>query len=741
MINSVFFIIVLLLPIYNYAKWEEVDSPKGKIYISDIFKTKNTLITNNSYSLFLKNDKDINWKKINPTGLDSLIYFYNFKVNNDNVFLKGESNSLNNNGIYQSKDLGFSFEKIYSDKINKPVQDFEIYNDTLLILIGRDIYKYDISNSIVFDSIKIETPYGFNKIKLIDDIIVVYDKGAISGNPPPPIYNDGILFSEDLGKSWKEWNKGLERNYALYNSFYFSKNISLIGTNKGLYKSNGLEEKWEYITIPSVSKDITNVLIDADKFYISTKLGEIYISSNQGQSWELLHFLDKNESITSIKNIEGKIYFTSSFGVFEIKNNNIESLNLEGNPNYFNFKSQNNTNYMIMENNGIHFFDKISKTWKVLNDTLSTNGHEISGFDIKDSLIIAYHYNNNNLKISRDLGKNWIDTIITYKVNGFGQIYIFEDIIILTSGKMLFYSTDKAKTWINFNESNPEFNINFRNVYKYNQTTFIATTENDGILISIDKCKTWNKISNSDENAINEEQTKFISIYNNQIISPKIVYAQIDQFNYDYMSDSLFYSKDLGETWDIKKFHDEKAYIFKMINYNENIFIISNNGFHYSKDFGITWDMYNEGIDMTKISIHISQPVRDIDLVEGFLYMTLNDELLQLPLSELGIEYTSVTERIPFNYLFSYPPYPHPSNNQINVKVAFDNQLIFNKDNIEIYSIFGSKAHIDGNVNLIREDDYHALVTWDVSNINPGIYIMQVTYGNEKLIWKIIVTD
>jgi len=62
-------------------------------------------------------------------------------------------------------------------------------------------------------------------------------------------------------------------------------------------------------------------------------------------------------------------------------------------------------------------------------------------------------------------------------------------------------------------------------------------------------------------------------------------------------------------------------------------------------------------------------------------------------------------------------------------------------ERIEIYSIFGSKVKVEGNVTLIRENDYHALVTWDVSNINPGIYIMQVTYGNEKLIWKIIVTD
>src|SRR5690606_10998874 len=149
----------------------------------------------------------------------------------------------------------------------------------------------------------------------------------------------------------------------------------------------------------------------------------------------------------------------------------------------------------------------------------------------------------------------------------------------------------------------------------------------------------------------------------------------------------------------------------------------------YSLDFGLTWSTYIDGLESILDDNYFVVLYRDLAMFEGNLYLTLKERILKLSLSDIEIEYLSATERIPSNYLFSNPPFPNPSNNQIYVKVAFDNQLKVSKNNIEIYSIDGSKVDIKGEVSLIKEDDYHTLVTWNVENTNPGIFIMQITYG------------
>ncbi len=725
-LKLLFFIVLFNFSPKSFGNWKEINSPQINISINEIYKIKNSLIAFNKNKIFRSIDDGESWETINYNGLDSIYQFDIIKKNNDKIYIGLNQFRNKVNGIFASDDLGINFEQIYLNDI----LDFEFKNNKMHIFNNRSLTIYDEEMNLL-DSIFVGfAPYSFNKIYLTENDIVIYDKGALSNSKP--FINDGIIYSLDNGNNWLEWNDGLGRDFGIYNCVYFSDSIAFIGTNKGFFKSDGYGKKWETYILPTKSQEITNLFKEENNIYISSSIGEIYYSSDNGLTWDSIYFDVNNYRINTIKKIDKNIYFTSVKGLYKIVDNIISHLDIKEKSNYLQLEFVNNNAYLGVLYNGILYSENKQENWVALNDSIFENSTENNRFKIKDSLILAYDYSKSHLSISRDLGKTWKDTLLIDEKDRIIEVNIFEKVITINSKNFLLYSYDGGHNWSKINKLDPVINLKISKIYQYNDSTFLASSINSGIYISNDYCKTWKRITESEQSIIYNQTTYYIVFNQNKIFTPKL-----DSENY---ANELLISTDKGKNWLQKEFNEYKVYIMNLINYKENIFLFTSDGLFYSKDFGETWVNYKEGLD-NFIKDQLNFIIyRDLDIYNGDLYLTLKEKILKLPLLELGIEYTSVTERIPSNYLFSYPPYPHPSNNQINVKVEFDNQLIFNKDNIEIYSIFGSKVNIDGNVNLIREDDYHALVTWDVSNINPGIYIMQVTYGNEKLIWKIIIS-
>ena len=109
-------------------------------------------------------------------------------------------------------------------------------------------------------------------------------------------------------------------------------------------------------------------------------------------------------------------------------------------------------------------------------------------------------------------------------------------------------------------------------------------------------------------------------------------------------------------------------------------------------------------------------------------------------MSDLGI-YLSVERTEDRNYLWTNPPYPQPSNNQVKVEVYWDSGLSFTSDDVEIYDLTGVKININGQINVKKENNWKGNIIWDASNQNPGIYIMKITHGTETRTRKILITE
>ncbi len=726
-------LIILLFPVLNYSQWNELDSPKGNIFVKDIFKVKNSLVAYHSKQLYRSSDDGKIWEKVNSQGLDSIISFDFVKCDDENIYIGLTTLSNKVHGIFKSSDLGKTFIRIYDEKI----QDFEIKNGIVYILKNQHIIKLNIETKLK-DSIYLgKSPYSYNKIDFFDDNIIISDRGSFSSNPP--IINDGIIYSNDNGFTWKEWNLGLGRDFALYYFVYFTDDISYIGTNKGFYKSFGFGERWEKYMLPINSQEINNILIDNNDMYISTKTGEIYHSNDNGLNLNIIYFDNMNINISKIKKINGRIFFTSSLGVFEIENGIVNSIELKDKAYYTKVLFDNNKTYIFMYP-GIQYSEDNLSSWKILYDSINPKIFKNNRFEMKDSLIIAIDYSQNILSISRDLGKSWVDTNVVPLGDNLQEIKIFDDVVTCISNKNFLYSYDNGLNWINYSENNSGFNTKFRKIYKISQTTFLASTYNDGILISTDKFQNWNKINSSEESLIYNETTNFISINKNKIISPKIEYDLIDQYNYSYISDNLFYSSDFGITWELKKFSENKVYIFDMMNYKENIFLATSKGFYYSTNFGNSWAKYNNGLDIFELSVnYYTQPIRDMEVINGSIYLAYGNKILGLPLSELGIEYTSVEKTEKRNYLYTFPPFPQPSKQEVKISTYWDSALPFTIDDVEIYNLAGIKINTENKLSINKETNYNGHIIWDTSGEQAGIYIVNIKHGTETRTQKVMV--
>jgi hypothetical protein len=374
------------------------------------------------------------------------------------------------------------------------------------------------------------------------------------------------------------------------------------------------------------------------------------------------------------------------------------------------------------------YVSDVDNKWSLINDSIETSFYR---FSINDSLIMSHFSNSNLLYYSNDLGKSWKDTSIVQKSESILEVNIFGDVITIVTRNMLVYSNDRGNSWINFNENNPDFNIRFRKIYQIKDDIFLASTFNNGILISEDNCKTWKKITDSDETTLSYETTFYIANYGNNIIVPR--------YNFENTTSEFYYSSNLGRSWELKKFTDNNIYIENLINYKDNIFMTTTNGFMYSTDFGFTWDTHNENIEMDSATIKNTFAFRDLDLNDGKLYLTMNNKVFYLNLSELGIKYTSVERTENRNYLYTYPPYPLPSNKEIKIKAHWDSTIPFTSEDIVIYNLAGIKINTEDKLRILKETNYSGHIIWDTSNEEAGIYIVYIKHGTEMRACKILV--
>ena len=725
-------IFLLSLCLKLNAKWEPLSSPSGINYINNIYTHDDFYFFSRGTNFFVSNDKGENWENISPNGLDSIGLMNTFYGFEDTLFIT--SSGLKDQflgGLYKSTNKGKSWINIFKNSNYSSCYHFNIANNIYYLLSTYGLIKSS-NFGLKWDTINIKSSrLSYMKhLETKGDTIMLSDVGLHDEYKETKISNYGIYFSFDSGKSWELRVNGIGLDSTINNVIKLYDNICLVGTNKGLYKSSDFGLTW--IKQSNFNHNIIKIEKNNNHFYIGTNEGEIYKSTDITSSWNLVYKSNSKDPITVLYKVENELLFSQSglsTGIFKLTENGFEEYIIPIKSTNYKILYRNNKLYMLSNLKGIYYSEDFGKNWNILNDSLNKYRFKKTKMYIEDSIFLAYNITDNYITISNDYGKTWINKyFFTSYISAFlinGRILVFD------SNNYRYFSDDGGRTWININEEygeNPE-GIFYINKIMSDNNNLLAITTFNGLIKSTDNGITWYKLIEQEYPPHFLEGLSNFSIYNNTIIASKID-------RYEGTGNSLLISNDLGKTWSEKIFSDYQIRFKEIKNYRNNFFISSSLGFHYSTDNGNTWNIYNDGLPIN--DSNESALIGDFEIIGDKIIVIESENLYELNFSELDIEYTTVETR---SYLYLKIPYPQPSDNIINLKFYYwDESLVFNSENVELYDINSNKIDLNKILTIIKIGLNESKIELDVSKLNFGIYFLKIKYGTEIKFKKIIIS-
>jgi hypothetical protein len=185
-----------------------------------------------------------------------------------------------------------------------------------------------------------------------------------------------------------------------------------------------------------------------------------------------------------------------------------------------------------------------------------------------------------------------------------------------------------------------------------------------------------------------------------------------------------------------KGYSSKNNFIFKykngvyISNYNNNILKCSN----YSND-NPEWD------SVFFINSNHSSLLRNLWFDDSILYVmdyysNLNN-IIKLNIDKV----TGVSEDIEISkpYIYAEPVYPTPSANYAKIVIYETTEIDIDHANISIYDLFGNRINQKQNIIRYQYDNFKSEIRWDCSNINSGLYIINIDFKTTSICVPVIV--
>jgi ligand-binding sensor domain-containing protein len=133
--------------------------------------------------------------------------------------------------------------------------------------------------------------------------------------------SDGVFRSDDNGKTWTAYNKGLTSksvNTLLfgegnYRSYLFA------GTNSGIYRGGGPRDEWDFVGKGLTDPVITAIGSAKGDLYAGSQSGRLY-RSNEGWTWSEMTGLSWSSQVTAIVSTDDALYVATGNGLFRRDN-------------------------------------------------------------------------------------------------------------------------------------------------------------------------------------------------------------------------------------------------------------------------------------------------------------------------------------------------------------------------------------------------------------------------------------
>ncbi len=761
----IFCLIMLFKTSSLKGNWEEIETPKTLTQFYKINSGSNFLVATRGTlgDVYFSFDEGETWEKRTnglPTesGLVNRVIVYN-----DVVYICTETRYQEDEGLfYLTSDKGKNWQKVNETaKFDsyRAIQDFDINNNIMYLISDLKSVVKSTDFGTIWDTLP---SWGYQHafyISTNNDTIVVSGRGGYNQDGSSALF---IAISTDGGQSWKKISEDL--GGITVQDIVLSNNSIYIATRDGLIYSNDLGESYKEARQVMLSRNVNCLEVKNDTVFAGTTSG-LFISTNKGADWQEIPFFN-GKMITYLKYENNKLFvnsnlinYTDQFSYFSTDLINFNHVNFKSYRNISDIVTKDSTIYLstfYSSTNGVYKANKINEEFQeITKDGIALT---ISSLNVIDNIIVArlisLYNDGKQILLSEDYGESWE---IKDNIEGnysISDLSLLDKNRILVSAKegqdyKLLISENLGENWEEFKTGNEEIDKEFSNIsyfkkikdelYLFGKGRILRTGVDLLNWKSIMKKFDYSRIDSVNKDSINPEfyrRITDISVSGDNICITTYpgTSGLVDASNIDFSI-----SHDFGETWeksDYKIGTSSTVWVNCLLSVNQYVFAGSKNGLFLSRDYGHNWEDITDNLLL-------------IALNNGIKFEIYEDKIIYLSgyamyykyLSELGIDYTSVEKTEDRNYLWTNPPYPQPSNNQVKVEVYWDSGLPFTSDDVEIYDLTGVKININGQINVKKENNWKGNIIWDASNQNPGIYIMKITHGTETRTRKILITE
>jgi hypothetical protein len=706
---------------------------------------------------------------------------------------------LTRDGILCS-DKEMNYYRLLTLDSNKKYSELKTDGNNLFFILDEKLLlKYHLSTQKMdtIDLIKEFNCYNCTKvseIKIFDDSIFV----QISEKAADGYFYYSLLKSDDGGKNWIQiTNHNIRgKSYSLFdNDIYFLKAEPKIDSNNSFFYVNFSKiDSSHYQVDSSCFTQINNedgieryirwrkdtefndfVMINKDTIIAVGNNNLIAVSYNNGKSFKLKSFFNAISNGYHYQNVrfvsDSLIYVINGFEFFKSENAGITWLPQR----YYNYNNDSYSNYpdyYYIDKNGIGFANYRQINSKDDSSSLITSdfGEHFTKTNSQD-LIIPFYYGLPNSHLNReglDLG----------------------DVILFTLNPEIDSKGNKSFLILRYDKSlklldTTRYLGHLRNLNMINENNIIALflvtngenkADSDGnttdysyhyyLRKSTDKGKTWDsieknipirqKLLKNGENFYYDD----VILDNALVFGNFIVYPTSDNviYRYDYINERL---DSLLLPITLHRFNS-----FALFGSSTKIFLTSNNVssnklFYtdiFSKELG-KWDSIPPELLMNRwenydyfkrlenkdaiLSAHMFN-----DSV-GFLVIGKTQKdisgYIEYKLSFAKIRFYNIVNvedyKIENNdvYFWHSNPYPLPGQYIIKSNIHWTRNTPIHDAKIDVFDINGTKIKVD-DINIEPSDPYSGKLVWDCSNINSGIYIIQISLFGKSINFPVVVT-
>lgn len=472
-------------------------------------------------------------------------------------------------GIYISNDNGNNWIQSNSGLSNNPFLDLHIYD---LFVNGTDILIGTANG--VFKSTNQGNTWFPSNIGIISPTNINANRIVKNGSTLILSTLNGIYKSIDNGFTWINLNVSF--------SYYSSSLVSLSGSIyilsiQGIYKSNDNGASWVLLTtnLPNIPFMLFET---GGNLYCSSSIGS-YVSSNGGTVWSLVttkgfNTIIENNNVVFGGNLDGVLSWN-------VGSNTVKNSGLGGSSTTNDIYRDGNIIYAASDN-GLYKTNDDGNTWFYMSSNLPLNTIVTCIAKSGSNLIVGTK--GNGVFVSSDQGITWTSSNAGLTIGGTSyseitSIFSYNGRVFLGAKEntlfynyaTLFISDNNGLTWIqSSNGLNQDTYIS--SICNYNQYVLLGTTY--GVFLSNDNGNNW---------------------FFDGLSDPIMAMSSNSNGYFASNSDIIYFTSDLGNTWNSQDFDTGSSYylIRSISNINDVIYTVRDISIYFLTNSN--WTLMNSG--------------------------------------------------------------------------------------------------------------------------------------------------